>query len=190
MAARLWPALVLVAGVFGVAAGAAANPNGIECDRLSFRFAPAGNADQAECYRIKDSEASGSDGIAEHTAVYEHMFVYQGAEVIRITSGRAVENVYFYRRPLRGYIDVFDELEDVKQWSTQEDYGDYEIAEFSATLENEPAICFGFLTVGANVVSARGSAVGPGSFMVGYDCQFGTGELSRSLIERTLSQIE
>jgi hypothetical protein len=32
--------------------------------------------------------------------------------------------------------------------------------------------------------------VGPGSFMVGYDCQFGTGELSRSLVEQTLSQIE
>lgn len=190
MPVKLWVALALAASVWGGAAVARANPDEIDCSRLSFTFEPAGNADEATCYRISNSEASGSDGSAQHTAVYEHMFVYQGAEVIRITTGRAVENVYFTRRPLKGYVDMFDELEDVKEWNIQAAYDDYEIAQFSAVLEREPAVCFGFLAVGGNVIGSRGSAIGPGSFTVGYDCQFGTGALSRSLIEQTLGQID
>ena len=67
------------------------------------------------------------------------MLVYQGAEVIRITSGRAVENVYFTQKPLRGYIKEFDELSDVGNWSADEDYGDYTVARFDAKLDDEPA---------------------------------------------------
>ena len=60
----------------------------------------------------------------------------------------------------------------------------------NAKLGDEPVSCYGFMVMGGNVISARGSVAGPGSFMVGYDCQFGTGELSRSLIELTLAEIQ
>jgi hypothetical protein len=157
---------------------------------LDFTFAPVQDSDEAYCYRFSYSEANGSDGIAEYSAIYEHMLVYQGAEVIRITSGRAIQNVYFTQKPLRSYIKEFDELSDVENWSDDEAYEDYKIARFDATLEKEPAACYGFMAMGGAVINARGSVAGPGSFMIGYDCQFGTGEPSRSLIEHTLAAIK
>lgn len=183
-------ALALVASVGGGAAAVAANPNEVDCDDLSFSFGPARNADEATCYRIKFSEPNSGDNAGGFAAVYEHMFVYQGAEAIRIFSGRAVENVYFSRKPLRGYIDEFDEIKNVKEWTSEGRYEKYEIARFAATLDRDSAVCYGFMKVGTNVISGRGSALGPGSIVVGYDCQFGAGELSRSLIEQTLAQIE
>ncbi len=190
MAVRIWFALALLAGACGTAVADDAASHKVECGTLDFSFAPVQDSDEAYCYRFNYSEATGSDGIAEYSAVYEHMLVYQGAEVIRITSGRAVENVYFTQKPLRGYIKEFDELSDVGNWSADEDYEDYTVARFDAKLDDEPAACYGFMAMGGNVINARGSVAGPGSFMVGYDCQFGTGKLSRSLIEHTLSEIE
>jgi hypothetical protein len=157
---------------------------------LDFSFAPVQDSDEAYCCRFSYSEANGGDGIGEYSAVYEHMFVYQGAEMTRITSGRAIESVYFTQKPLRGYIKEFAELPEVGNRSTDEDYGDYTVARFDAKLEKESAACDGFMAMGGSVIDARGSVAGPGSFMVGYDCQFGTGEPSRSLIEHTLSEIE
>lgn len=190
MAVRIWLVLAMLASASGMAAADDASNHRVECDDLSFSFASLPHSDEAYCYRFHYSEASGSDGIAEHSAVYEHMLVYQGAEVIRITKGRAVQNVYFSARPLSGYIKDFDELSKVENWSDDEDYEDFAIARFDAALEKEPAVCYGFLATGANVIGNRGSVVGPGSFMVGYDCQFGTGEPARSLIEKTLDEIE
>ncbi len=118
------------------------------------------------------------------------MFVYQGAEVTRITSGRAVASVYFTQKPLRGYIKEFAGLPKVGNWSTDEDHGDYTVTRFDTKLEKESAARYGFMAMGGSVINARGSVAGPGSFMVGYDCQLGTGEPSRSLIEHTFSEIE
>jgi len=189
MAARVWLALALVAGAYGYAMADDASTHKVECDRLSFTFEAFRQADEADCYRFTHSEASGNDGVGEYTAVYEHMLVYQGAESIRILSGRAVQNVYFTRQPLSSYIKEFDELQNVGNWESDDDYEDYRVARFSARLDKEDAVCFGFLAEGARVISARGSAEGAGSFLVGYDCQFGSGEIARSLIEHTLSEI-
>jgi hypothetical protein len=189
MAVRILFLLALLAGGWGTAFADDASALKVECSTLDFTFAPVQGSDEAYCYRYSHSEANGNDGIAEYSAVYEHMFVYQGAEVIRITNGRAVQNVYFTRRPLSGYIKDFDELSDVANWSDDEDYEGYTVARFDATLDHEAAACYGFMAMGGNVIGARGSIVGPGSFMVGYDCQYGTGALSRSLIEHTLSEI-
>lgn len=189
MAARVWLALALLAGACGTARADDAKAHRVECGKLEFSFAPAQDADEAYCYRFTYSDPSG-DGLGEHSAAYEHMVVYQGGEVIRITAGRSITRVYFSRKSLRSYVKDFDELSDIGSWSNEPDYEDFEVSRFAAKLDDEPAVCYAFLAFGSNTIDVRGSVAGPGSFMVGYDCQFGTGELSRSLIERTLAEID
>jgi hypothetical protein len=190
MVVRLFLPLALLAAVCGSAEADDASSHKIECDRLSFSFEPVQSADEAYCYRYTHSSAGGDDGVAGHSAVFEHMLVYQGAEVIRISIGRAVEGVYFSRRPLSGYIKEFDELEHVESWSGEADYKDYNVAQFKAKLDDQAVTCYGFMTTGGDVVSRRGGSIGAGSFLAGYDCQFGSGALSRSLIEQTLAAIK
>jgi hypothetical protein len=167
-----------------------ADPNEIACSRLGFSFAPVEDADEVYCYRFAHSEPSGGGGISDISAVYDHMLVYQGPEVIRITQARAGQNVYFAMRSLRGYIGEFDELRGTERWSDETGYDDYSVSRFSAKMGGRAVVCFAFLKTGAATISRRGSVVGPSSFIVGYDCQFGSGEPSRSLIERTLAAIK
>jgi hypothetical protein len=189
MVVRIVLALLLLAVACGSASADNAASHKVDCDRLSFHFARADDADEANCFKFSYSEPSG-DGSGSWAEVYEHMLVYIGEEVVRITAGRSVEHVYFARRALRSYIDDFDELTQVENWSTEDDYDDYQLARFAAKFDGDPVMCFGFLTWGSNVVDVRGSAAGPGSFMVGYDCQFGSDAQPRNLIEQTLAAIK
>ncbi len=185
--------LLAAAMLLGLATAARAEvgkPQEVDCGQLKFSFALLAQADEAYCYRVRESEASSSDSVGDISAVYEFLYMYAGPQVAYILAGRAGDDVYFTSEPLRSEIRNFDELEDVKNWSGEEDFEDYEIGSFDAVYDGEPVQCYAFREMSGARISNRGSHMGPTAFIFGYHCWFGAAEPGRAAIERTLTATE
>ncbi len=186
--------LLGIAIAFGMATAAHAEMVGtshkIDCEQLRFSFTLLAQADEAYCYRLRRSEASSSDSVGDLSVVFESLHLYAGPQVVYILSGRAGDDVYFSSEPLRSEIRNFDELEDVKNWSGEEDFDDYEIGSFDAVYDGEPVNCYAFREMSGARISNRGSHMGPTAFILGFHCWFGADEPGRAAIEATIAGIE
>jgi hypothetical protein len=166
----------------------AASAEKVDCSRLSFSYAPAKDAEWTECYRFNRSEAP-SDGVEGLKAEFQDMLADIGTHVVHINTGKAGRNTYFRRESIRTMVEDFDELDKTQDWDDDvDDYGDYKLIRFHATLWKVAADCIGFAKYGAAHISPTGGSHGFSKYMVGYDC-WRNGVPDRAKIEASLSAI-
>jgi hypothetical protein len=183
----LWAGLLALALVIGMPQVSAASAEKVDCNRLSFSYGPAKDAQWTECYRFNQSEAP-SDGADGLKAEFQDMLADIGSHVVHINAGKAGRNTYFRKESIRSMVEDFDELDKTEGWNDEDDFGDYELIRFRAVLWKVSADCVGFIKYGAAHISPSGGSHGTSSYMVGYDC-WRDGVPDRAKIEATLSAI-
>lgn len=118
-----WLALLLLLFL-----GGATRAEPVDCGKIGFAYEPADRGAEIVCMRSRDYETSGA------SATFEEMIVDHDAGTIHIVEGRAGNKSFFHRGTLRKYIELFAELRDIGEWTGDAEFGEFEVAPFSARM--------------------------------------------------------